>query len=343
MNDVKENYIELIMSRQNEFEEQGISQESIGVLLGLTRQSISKIYAGDYVQLSAASKEKLKRIQHSSIDDIKAIIDLQNQIEDLKKKYGRLKGSNIEHLTSIFKYIRYWIDNPDLGEDYLKAIRIQIENFHMKLNPYYLFFDIYFDKGKNILLAFDIDYNKNIIKKIDVRNSIERKSIHKNSGINYAEQWNKEYESKNVNFETFIKSILDFSAKLGIAYNIYIDHIDNQLDYIRDKVKSKTAKSMPGIRHYDIAKLFATIDQVIAVEDMVLNYLPDTDKNRILTDAEYRNENISKVLHMISGANYTKEDKILSMMMTSDTDNYLKANAVSQEVVNRRQSKMKQK
>lgn len=339
MKDVKDNYFEFIKSTRSKFKELGITQEDIGMLVGLTRQSIAKIYEGEYIHLSLMNKEKIDQIRNSTPEKIAAIVKLNKQFEDFKNKTGMLKRKNIDHLTNILKYIKYWVDNPNLGEDYLEFIRFQVENFHMRLNPYHLFFNIYFDKKNNLLLTFDIDYEKKIIKKLYVQKTIEEELKQTNIRINYMEEWNKKYNCRNLDFEIFIESLVEFSRKWGIAYNIYIDHIDNQLDFIKQNVKSKTKKLMESIRQYDISKLFATEYQFIPVEDVIDNYLPTVNKQKVLSDSKYRNEKLSELLRIITGSNYRKEDRILSIMKSSDTDNYTKSNAISQQVIERRKIK----
>lgn len=199
-----------------------LKQEEIASYMGMTRQSISKIFKGELIGTSKQNEERLSiLLEGNEIDLNRAgkVVKLHGIINKVINDAGQLTTSEIENYIEIQKYIKYWNDEKNKGESYMEKINFHLQNFHMRTNPYYLFFKEFFHKDLSPVLTFEIDYNNDLIKSVTLGNIESFDYLDRDYDLAYQRNWDQKFTKKPMGFEKFIDSLLSFyEGKL----NIYI-------------------------------------------------------------------------------------------------------------------------
>lgn len=318
-----------------------LNHQDIANYLGMTRQSLSKIFNNVNVSTSKVIKIRVNQfITNGDVDLEKAasVIKFSKLTTGILDNIGDMNLEEIDHYRDIIQYAQYWQEEKNTIDKYMEKLNFHIQNFHMRTNPYYLYFHMFFHKDLAPLLTFDIDYDNNIVNNVTFGNIIKTDYMNRNYDLNYQNIWDNKNGIKSQSFEDFIDNILDFySGKL--RYNVYLDYIDNQFDYIYSNLSKKYKEKFNGIHYVDLSRIFTVMGDKKNIEAVMSNYT-NVDSKKILSNALYRNKIIIDVIRIVSGYKINKTNKLDSLMKTSDSEKYIKNDAISKEIKERRKLRM---
>lgn len=318
-----------------------LTQEEIARYLGMTRQTLSKIFDGTLVTITKKNKERLVTLIESeeiSLDKSISIIKFYNMLHNIIPRLGNMSVSEIKHYEEIVKYVAYWNDNNFKMREYMKKINLHMQNFHMRTNPYYLFFHEFFHKDLAPLLTFDIDYNKNRVNNVIMGNIVENDYAGKGYDLKYQDNWNKLVREDSLTFEMFITYLNEF-YKGKVRYNLFLDVVDNEFDYISSKISKKYRDMLSNINYLELDRVFRTLDDERYLEEIVSDFFV-IDKEEFVRNSIYRNKYLIKMIRLVSGYNQVQHSKLDKVMKSSDSENYDKSNHISKEIKERRRLKM---
>lgn len=318
-----------------------IIQEDIAKYLGITRQSLSKIFNGEYVQTSEYTKRRfvnLLKDEKLNLEYAKIYIKTHKTLQILIDDLSKMEKTEIDDLNQLIKYVMYWIDK-DNREEYMHKLYIHIQNFHLRINPYYLYFKEYFHKDLQPVLTFQIDYKRHQVYDIVLGNIVNSDYMQRNYNLNYQNIWDAKFE-KEMSFDSFVNALSSFyDGKL--RYIIYSDNIDDEISYIQKNIKKGVAKQLEQVNFLDISNIFRINSGTYRLEDLLKNYLPNLEERKILRDSYYRNNNIIKMIRKLCHYDIEKTHDINSILKTVDSEKYNKDKAENVEVVERRKKRDK--
>ena len=322
-----------------------LKQLEIAEYLGITRQTLSKIFKGGVADVSEKIQDRVRRLcsddgalEHRRAYEVIRLFRAMNKILDHSSK---LSIEEIEHTRDILKYTDYWISEKS-PDNYMFKLSCHIQNFHMKSNPYYLYLHEYFHKDLAPVLTYDIDYDLNRIHNVTLGNIVSSDYMSKGYNLQYQTMWSKHCDKNTLTFEEFIDCLTSFyEGKL--RYNIYIDHIDNSQDYIIDHVSKKYKDKFKKVYFNDLSRIFNVVDEFRPMEEVIRNYIPNLKQEKLLTDAAYRNAKIIQMVRIVGGYDIPGNNNLLKLMKSSDHETYVKDHEISREKLERRQKKMKKR
>lgn len=318
-----------------------LTKEEIAKYLGMTRQTLSKIFDEIPVTITKKNEQRLYSLLDNEIvclDKSLAIIQLYNMAQNLIPKLGEMQTSEIGHYEEIIKYVAYWNDNNFKMREYMKKINLHVQNFHMRTNPYYLFFHEFFHKDLAPLLTFDIDYDKNLVCNVTLGSIVENDYTERGYDLNYQKNWDELVTKKSLPFEEFITNLRSYYDG-KVRYNLFLDTVDNEFHYISSKISKKYRDILSKINYLELDRVFRTIDDERYLEEIVSEFF-DIDKGKFVQNAKYRNKYLIKLIRLVSGYNQIKHSKLDKIMKASDSENYDKSKQLSKEVKERRKLKM---
>lgn len=319
-----------------------LTQQDVANYLGMTRQTLSKIINGDQVSTSKSNEMRLQELKENkslNLKKAKNILLFHKSFTNVFNNIGSLSSSEIEHYKVILNYLQYWNEQKSNEDNYMEKLNCHIQNFHMKTNPYYLYFHEFFHKDLAPLLTFDIDYENLTVNHVVFGNISKSDYLGKGYDLNYQDNWEDQTKHrKSFQFEEFIDEWLKFyEGKLRIL--MYIDHIDNQFEFLLKNVNLTYKKKLKLLNTVDISRLFSIVGTNRTIENVINNYF-EVDKKRLLSSSNYRNKSIIKLINIVCGYNIEKENTLTKLIKTSDSETYNKDSEIITEIKLRRDSKM---
>lgn len=271
-----------------------VSQLDIAQYLGITRQTVSKLSKGEYVNLSSKTKIKLKNLENRSSNDIENMIRINKNIEEISKRI--LKGDS-KYLTEALEginYMHYWLTDDKFinQENYHTYYFGHMNNFYPRYNQASLFMRDTLNWQKYPLVTYQVDYERKLILNFCIKEFIPKYS-------------NKLYDISNINFpisfEEFVNE-LDIRIKPSFRFLLYLDYKDDDWSFILQNIKKQKIHS---IEFYDLSRLFNFLDNEQAyygplIENVLDQFRVQYDFGKLLSDCHYRANKIVEVVNMAS-------------------------------------------
>lgn len=312
------------------------TQKEISEYLGLTRQSISKIFNGEYVKLSKNVKKKFNNLFINDELDFKyalSVIKLNHSMKLLLEKVKEVETSEVENLNQLLKNTMYWLEENS-SENYMEKLNIQVQNFHMRINPFYLHFREFFHKDLQPLLTFQVDHKNKKVYDIVLGNVEKENYLNKERDLNYQINWSKHYETE-LDFEDFIEALAIFyEGKL--RYTIFEDTVDSDFKFIEENVSKKATLKLRKIYFLDISRIFQLPGSNYRLEQILVNFLENIDVNELVRNSQYRNNQIIRMIRKLCEYDIKDTHDINSIFKVAESESYDKGKAETREIIKRR-------
>lgn len=278
----------------------GIKQQELADFLGVTRQSIKR--CADGRELSSRLR-KFELLEPLSLDDQKNLIAMDKMLSKIVTGIAN-KPETIEKAVKGFEYMQHWCTDPKYPSKFINYLFGHIVNFHMRFSPYTLLMRDFFEKEDRLLLTLNIDYDQQQIIGFCLLSFKENEIISENLACK------NEFP---ISFERFIDELF---RKIGdrVSINIYGDVEDDELGFIEKNIHHDYKQKFSQISVYDLSKMFNYFDHRSPVgpqiEDVLENFHIEFDKQKLLTDCQYRGRMIIRLINMVSLSDMREKQKV---------------------------------
>lgn len=284
----------------------GITQESLGAFLGVTRQSIAKISRGDYVILPLKGKERLEKLVKRSKEEVNYLIELDRLQSEIFEIMIKGDEDYLNKAIQGFNYMHYWLTDPKFKEqpNYHEMYFGHMNNFYPRFNQAALFMRDTINRQKYPLLTYQIDYKH---KKIT--------SFHLKA---FVPEYERSYYSTNaIDFPISFQEFIDYLKKTIVPsprFLLYKDYLDDDWQFILDNVKKN--QWVHKEEFYDLSRLFNFFKNEEnyygpLLEDALTNFRVEFDINKLFKDSSYRADKIIELVNIVSlqGLHEKQRDK----------------------------------
>lgn len=184
----------------------------------------------------------------------------------------------------------------------------------------------------NYKLTYKEDFQKIINSNIEQLSQRQKEFIKKNK-INF-ELCKKQANQNKIKFKEFIYLLniicMNYSKNDYIRFNVYEDSFLNKFNYISKNVDKKVNKLLNNIKSYNFARFFNIDKHYYTLEKILINYnfhtlaglSKDKYTDKIISDVNYRINELEKLIVMVSGLNYKNEDDYNYFDVFNDEEDY---------------------
>src|SRR5690554_6269075 len=286
----------------------GITQESLGAFLGVTRQSIAKITKGGYVILPIKGKERLEKLVNRTEEEVKLLIELDKIQSEIFERMMKGDEDYLNKAIQGFRYMHYWIMDPKFNEQpkYHAMYLGHMNNFYPRFNQAALFMRDTLNRQKYPLLTYQIDYKH---KKIT--------SFHLKAFV--PEYQKSNYSTDAIDFPISFQEFIDYLEKTIVPsprFLLYKDYQDDDWQFILENIKKN--QWVHKEEFYDLSRLFNFFQNEEnyygpLLEDALTNFKIEFEKEIIFKNSSYRADKIIELVNLVSlqELHQKKRDKIL--------------------------------
>lgn len=273
----------------------GITQESLGAYLGITRQSIAKIARGEYVKLPIKGKERLEQLINRNIEEVSHLIELDRLQTEIFERMMKGDENYLNKAIQGFNYMHYWITNPKFNDQpkYHEMYFGHMNNFYPRFNQIALFMRDTLNRQKYPLLTYQVDYKNKQITSFNLKA--------------FVPEYERSYYSTDaINFPISFQEFIDHLKKIVVPsprFLLYKDYLDDDWQFILDNVKKN--QWIHQEEFYDLSRLFNFFENEEnyygpLLEDALRNFRIDFDINKLFKDSSYRADKIIELINLTS-------------------------------------------
>lgn len=286
------------------------SDSEIAIILQCGRNTIVKLKNTEtYSHNNSRITNLLKYYNKLDLTFLKNLLHLNEINKKYENEIFQDKVNNFDnfyHFIQMFEYSYNFIENtPTYNGNLYKNLHQHIRNFHMRCNPYYMMMRTFFNKEIRPNIDFNIDFDKKLIKDLQILSFSSSKfnetALKNNYNLKYLKQLqdiinrNTEKLSKRcqnelktisfsktsldittLSFNDFIKLLyllsISYTEDENIRFNIYEDSELNKINYIKNQMTKRDAKKYGNLFFYNFARFFNKDKNYYLLEDVLFNY-----------------------------------------------------------------------
>ena len=271
-----------------------ITQIELANYLGITRQSVSKLRKGEYVNLSKETKKKLLNLEGKTENDIYNIFKISKNMNEILNRIVDGDSKYLSEAAEGVGYMYYWITNDKFVDQpkYHTYYFGHMNNFYPRYNQAALFMRDTLDRQRYPLVTYQVDYEKKLILDFCIKEFVEKYS---------SPLYNVEDVVFPITFKEFMDE-LEKRIKPSCRFMLYLDYIDDDWGFIVKNIKNHnvTKKEI-----YDLSRLFNFLDNEQPyygplLENVLDQFKVKYDINTLLSDCNVRANKIVEVVNIIS-------------------------------------------